>query len=486
MESFVHIDQSSFEDAFSQLTKFRLNGDFCDVTLKIAEEHKDVEFRAHRVILASRSIYFYTMFASNLLESREEVIKLNGVTLDAFRQLISYAYTGKIDIKPGIIEELLEAAHMFQFESVQDACFEFLRNNIDCANCIGIAYLAEKYHCKKAHRDAQEFSRQNFRAVSKTKEFAELDYKQVYQLISNDELNVTHESEVYAAMVGWVKRDEKQRGKYLAQLLQCLRVPLLTRKFLIDILAKEEMVMVNPDCRKFLLQALDYHLVPERREQNQVMQVNPREIFTKKILVIGGENRSGVLKTVECYDVTKYYWETKTSLPQGRKYASAILLDGLVYVAGGKGHDREDLNTVDKYDPTTDQWASVAKLQECKGAVSLAVLEGWLYALGGSQGGSALKTVERYDPVLNIWTHVQPMRFPRSHFGTAAYAGRLHAVGGYCGISEIEHCEVYDPNVNRWKDMADLNKARMNHGVIVHSDRIFAIGDRARIACWTR
>ena len=291
MASFVHVDQSSFEDAFSHLRNFQLEGVFCDVTLKIHEE-KDAVYSAHRVVLASKSIYFYTMFTSGLAESREGTITLKGVTSNAFSELVSYAYTGKVKIRPDNVEDLLDAAHMLQFEKVQDACFDFLRNNLDCGNCIGIAYLAQKYHCRKAQHDAEEFSRQNFRAVTKTKEYLELEVDQVAQLVSSDELNISHESEVYTAITSWVKHSQGSRTKNFSQLLQHLRVPLLTRKFLIDILAKEEMIMVNTDCRRFLLEALDYHLVPERRNQSQALKVTPREAVTRKMLVIGGESKS--------------------------------------------------------------------------------------------------------------------------------------------------------------------------------------------------
>ncbi len=335
MDSLVHIDTTAFDDAFLQLTKFQLDGEFCDVTLKIGD---DLVFRAHRVILASKSVYFYTMFTGSLMESKEDTIVLKGVTADAFRELMSYAYTGKIRLRPEVIEELLEAAHMFQFDSVQDACFDFLRNNMDYANCIGIAYLAEKYHCRKAQLDAEEFSRQNFRAVSKTNEFLQLDLEQVIQLVASDELNVTHETEVYTAIIEWVKHDEKSRARFFAELLQYLRVPLLTRKFLIDILAKEDLVMVNPECRRFLLEALDYHLVPERREQGRTQQACPRESVLKNILVIGGESEHILLIEIKILFKIKCESLIGTEHQNARKIEKIVMSDKLFIIISFSFH----------------------------------------------------------------------------------------------------------------------------------------------------
>lgn len=290
MASSCFIDPTTFKDAFCHLREFQLQGTFCDVALRCCDEDS-IEIAAHKAILAAKSIYFHTMFTTSLMEKEKDVITLKGITSDALKELVCYAYTGKVTINPESIEDILDAAHMLQFDSVQEACFEFLRNNIDCTNCIGVAYLAQKYDCKKAQRDAEEFSRHNFRSVTKTKEFLEMEFDYVVQLVSSDELNVTDESEVYTAIINWVKSHGSSRTHYLGQLLQYLRVPLLNRKFLIDVLAKEELIMGNLDCRRFLLDALDYHLLPERRDQNRTIKIGPREIVTRKILVIGGESK---------------------------------------------------------------------------------------------------------------------------------------------------------------------------------------------------
>ena len=283
-------DASSCEDAFCHLRNFQLQGTLCDVTIRCCQD-ETVEFLAHRVILAAKSHYFYTMFTTGLMEKTEEVITLKGITSTAFGALLKYAYSGNVDINSENIEEILAAAHMLQFENVQDACFEFLRNNIDCVNCIAISHLAEKYNCKKAQMDADEFSRQNFRDVTKTREFLEMDVDYVARLVSSDELNVTNESEIYTAIMNWAKYKEASRAQFLWQLLSYLRIPLLSRKFLIDVLAKEELIIGDRECRGFLLDALDYHLLPERRDQFHTEKTGPRDKVTRKIFVIGGESK---------------------------------------------------------------------------------------------------------------------------------------------------------------------------------------------------
>ncbi|KAJ7336612.1 hypothetical protein OS493_011830 [Desmophyllum pertusum] len=234
--------------------------------------------------------------------------------------------------------------------------------------------------------------------------------------------------------------------------------------------------MSSATCRQFVLEAIDYHLIPERRTKNRIPRAIPRDRLSRLLYVVGGEENRKVLNNVEYFDFNEKRWRVIAPMIIPRKYAGSAILDGQLYAVGGINREYSDLVTVESYNPCAGQWTSVTSLNKCKGALALSVLEGWLYAAGGSHNGSALKSVERYDPIKNEWTQVANMRLPRSHFGMASLQGRLFAVGGYCGISEIEHVECYDPMTNKWSDMSSMNKSRMNHAVVTFSDRIYVIG----------
>ena len=58
----------------------------------------NTEVLCHRAVLAASSPYFRAMFHSTLRESREQRIKLDGVTSLALRRLVDYIYTGRIEV----------------------------------------------------------------------------------------------------------------------------------------------------------------------------------------------------------------------------------------------------------------------------------------------------------------------------------------------------------------------------------------------------
>ena len=55
-----------------------------------------VEIPAHRLVLASASAYFRTMFRINMHESSKERIHLRDVDSASMEALVDFAYTGKI------------------------------------------------------------------------------------------------------------------------------------------------------------------------------------------------------------------------------------------------------------------------------------------------------------------------------------------------------------------------------------------------------
>ena len=62
-----------------------------------------------------------------------------------------------------------------------------------------------------------------------------------------------------------------------------------------------------------------------------------------------------------------------------RDGAAAAVLDGLLFVVGGK--NRTDLSSVETYDPKTQQWSEVPPMAARRVGASAAVLGGILYVV---------------------------------------------------------------------------------------------------------
>ena len=57
-------------------------------------------------------------------------------------------------------------------------------------------------------------------------------FQDMLMLIKDDGLNVSSEEIVYDAVVSWVEHDREKRSQHVAQLMACIRFPLMRPPFL--------------------------------------------------------------------------------------------------------------------------------------------------------------------------------------------------------------------------------------------------------------
>ena len=284
--SYDFTDDSGAKDVLQQMDAFRMEKVFTDVVLSTEEGE---QFSAHRLVLASVSSYFRAMFLTDMKESHETNITIRGVESQSLGLLIDFAYTSSLRVTFSNVHSLLSAASLLQFLTVENACYDFLRNSIDVSNCLDIWNLADMHGCTELLELAENFIRANFAAVLKLPEFNSLSLLQITQLFCHDKLNVPCESVVFFSALDWIKHDLPNRLASLENLLEHVRFPLMTRKFLMDTAAREDLVMSSAACRQFVLEAIDYHLIPERRTKTHFPRAIPRERLSRLLYVVGGE-----------------------------------------------------------------------------------------------------------------------------------------------------------------------------------------------------
>ena len=105
--------------------QFREQGEFIDVHLKVGEEL----FSAHRIVLAASNDYFQAMFAHEMKESNQEVIKLKDESISAAARkiVLDFIYSGDLQVNDENIVEVLVAADHLQVTSVVQQCCDYLQ-----------------------------------------------------------------------------------------------------------------------------------------------------------------------------------------------------------------------------------------------------------------------------------------------------------------------------------------------------------------------
>ncbi|XP_075915731.1 speckle-type POZ protein-like isoform X3 [Petromyzon marinus] len=82
------------------------NSRFTDCLLRVGGQ----EFKAHKAVLAGRSLVFNAMFEHEMEESKKNRVEINDVEPDVFKEMMSFVYTGRAPNLEKMADELLAAA----------------------------------------------------------------------------------------------------------------------------------------------------------------------------------------------------------------------------------------------------------------------------------------------------------------------------------------------------------------------------------------
>ena len=85
----------------------------------------------HRAIVAVGSPVFQAMLYGNMKESNEKVITLSLVNTETCKALLSFMYTGKIEVDSKSYLSILEAAHYYNVAVLENKCADFIGALLD-------------------------------------------------------------------------------------------------------------------------------------------------------------------------------------------------------------------------------------------------------------------------------------------------------------------------------------------------------------------
>uniref|UniRef100_A0A3Q2Z7J4 Kelch like family member 4 n=1 Tax=Hippocampus comes TaxID=109280 RepID=A0A3Q2Z7J4_HIPCM len=371
------------------------------------------------------------------------------------------------------------------------------------------------------------FNQENFLEVIQNQEFFLLPTDEIVKLLSSDDINVPDEETIFQALMMWVRYDVQHRQEDLGMLLSYIRLPLLPPQLIAD-LENNKMFSDDLECQKLLMEAMKYHLLPERRPMFQSPRTKPRKSTVGALYAVGGMDKrthtvakqsthTGISAFLGSTTIEKYDLRTNTWVPlkvmNGRRLQFGVaVIDNKLYVVGGRDGLKTS-NMVECYNPVNQVWSTMPPMStprhglgkairplriasvdsvdgisdlsivlwfpqnhstlttelEYRKLLCIAVLEGPMYAVGGHDGWSYLNTVERWDPQARQWNYVASMSTPRSTMGITATLffeiPRLFAVGGRDGSSCLRSMECFDPHTNKWSRCGRMAKRRGGVGV---------------------
>ncbi|XP_031549937.1 kelch-like protein 17 [Actinia tenebrosa] len=483
MHTTDHDLQSYTENLANSLNNFRKQQIFCDVVLVVEGK----KFQAHKNVLASSSPYFNKVFNQPAKKKKKEkdlVLVVNDVSLKVMEHLLEYLYTGVVDLSVNNVSGLIMAANILLLPRLKSMGCKFLSNSLNLENCINIFSFADRNDCVELKKVAQLYINKDFKSVCKTESFLKLSLKQIEEIVSNDDIVVDREEEVYEAILAWVKHEGKSRNSYFSCLFRHVRLASMSKYYLHTNIGSEELVKTNRQCIELLLDAMKYLSLMQAGHQG-TPTIGPRKCLKKQVdavITCGGLYEGNEKSSCLCFVPSEEAWFSLapiTAEKSRRRWAHGMAeVEGFVYVVGGFYDDskQDATSNVCRYDFRTNTWVEVSALRQCTSLPAVTVHDGQLYVIGGTDN-DALRDTQRYSPETNTWESLARLSVGRCAACAAADDHHVYVFGGMQESSDfLDTAEKYEPSANTWIPIESMSTVRAFACVAAVGEKIYVIG----------
>ena len=375
------------QELVERLDILRKNENFCDVKVVV----EDKEFNAHKVVLAAASPFFLTLLATDMRESKEQLIRieLEEATASVMEDVLQYVYTGNVSVTEESAHNLIATADYLLLPGLKTMACNFLKENVTTENCIFNYYFAGKYQCVDMKEKAREVVNSNFSAVMETDDFLSLNMEQVMEWVSSDDVTVNNEQEVFKGIVKWVSHNKSEREVDFPGLLHQVRLVSIPHDFLLNELVKDELVAENTElCLNFVLDAM--RIMVSANDGKVIQQ--PRkclETHTAVIFVCGGRRSFS-------YFPRQNVWFKMSDMLFNHDYEhTPSQCHGKIFIASRVSGELDGSHLMQYYTPVYNSWGA---FQATTTFTCTAVLKGDLYAMCDDYGSQG---IYRFDPEKN-------------------------------------------------------------------------------------
>lgn len=250
---------------FNKMNQMRNSEVLCDVVL-LTEDGR-TKFYAHRSVLAASSSYFYDLYTGTSLSRYTRETILRGITDSILRVVLDYIYSANILLTEENIEEILCSSHQLGLESLRLECEQFLIRYLCVENCVKMTAMARIYSCEKLLQEGKRFMIENFLKVQSSEEFFKMSEEELAEIIADDDLNVKNEEQIFNSIRAWINFDVMPRRDSFFELLSHVRLPFISRTFLLNTIDKDPLVSSSPASKELIAEALTFKMASHKEKK---------------------------------------------------------------------------------------------------------------------------------------------------------------------------------------------------------------------------
>jgi N-acetylneuraminic acid mutarotase len=233
--------------------------------------------------------------------------------------------------------------------------------------------------------------------------------------------------------------------------------------------------------------------LPEPRHHPYLVSTGSA-LFAIGGFVVAGGGRWSASRDILRLDEAAGAWVKVAELRAPQSETVAGVIGGKVYIASGRAptgranaqwSDQGDVNRLQIFDPATLEVTDGPAAPVRRNSAAGAVIDGRLYVVGGRVvNGGNVTANEAFDPATGTWTTLAPLPNAQGGIAAAAIGDRLYVFGGEYfgrgGGGVYREAWVYDPASDAWSRIADMPLPRHGLGAVTVGDRVFVIAGAAR------
>ncbi|XP_029370114.1 kelch-like protein 31 [Echeneis naucrates] len=462
-----------------ELSKMRQEKFLTDLELAC----KTKAFDVHKLVISSVSQYFREILAKDPGMKRLELPSLSPLGL---ANVITFAYLGRVHMSLYTIGCTVSAAATLQIPQLLKMCMDFLLAELNVQTCVYIWNIAAAYGLLPVCDAARRFVLENFVQFSETPLFTQLTLEQISAFLQDDMLMLPSEVTAFQLAMKWLDFDAS-RQVHAAELLTHIRFETIPASELVSQIQPVPRMMMDPQCHRLLVDAMNYHLLPYQQNTLQSRRTQVRG-GQQTLLTIGGRpslTERALSREVLWRDPREggANWRHLSQLPAKSFNQCVAVMDGFLYVAGGEDQNdarnqaKHAVSTLSRYDPRFNTWLHLASMRQRRTHFSLAASGGRLFAIGGRNVEGLLATTESYLPSSNSWQMRAPMEVPRCcHSSATLPSGDILVSGGYINCAYSRSVSRYSVETDSWTEQAPMETPRGWHCSASLGGKVYVVG----------
>lgn len=159
--------EANLKELASDLDSFFSRSTLTDIVLYAEGQ----PIHAHKAVLAARSPVFQKLFEKISSENRPSVILINDLSYEVVQELVSYAYSGKVNT---VSLELLAAAERYGTKGLKKICANELTKRLSVPNAVDILISSTVNKCPELETAAIKYVSGHWKHIRRDKSCANL------------------------------------------------------------------------------------------------------------------------------------------------------------------------------------------------------------------------------------------------------------------------------------------------------------------------